>query len=554
MPQLIDACQKLNNLNDTDAETAAKFRKDTSKKTKVSKALLSHIEEMDLKSILTTVQFICRFDEASFDDLKPIIYHNIDKFTFEQLTKIIAALRTVVFYKPNASDTLREIRDHARSQIESKLDSLADAKRALRTFTSDSDVVARIDLRISQLADKLTLADWIDLFNTKSVLRQRNIALLEICAYNIMKLTNGDGTSSKLSLQLEHIQKCLLSCGILHYHELTFFKFLADELRKQLENGEEKLPATWMNENETCLLAIINSVGMLQLRDERMLDALGNVLKRHPDRKRLVVSFVQTCGALNYAPSTSFKQIVTSVGNDPLASGHFKLVDNDAVGVGGRERHSYLNFVWSLCLLNEASSYLVASVLEKKFFDSILKDKTSIDFKSNLLKILNINMHSMLRMDNYEGPNLPEDFQLAEYAEILAPKANLNEALVSALAGFRSVNKFVKLNLLTSFGILIDAFMIIDKNGAPLPLENYLGKESSSSDDEIRVAIKLIGYKDQTLINKQINGIQMFQLSLLKEIGYQPLIIYQNELQTASLGERVNLIEKKLIELARTKN
>lgn len=27
-------------------------------------------------------------------------------------------------------------------------------------------------------------------------------------------------------------------------------------------------------------------------------------------------------------------------------------------------------------------------------------------------------MHSMLRMDNYEGPNLPEDFQLAEYAEV----------------------------------------------------------------------------------------------------------------------------------------
>lgn len=40
---------------------------------------------MDLKSILTTVQFICRFDEANFDNLKPTIYHNIDKFTFEQV-------------------------------------------------------------------------------------------------------------------------------------------------------------------------------------------------------------------------------------------------------------------------------------------------------------------------------------------------------------------------------------------------------------------------------------------------------------------------------------
>lgn len=45
-------------------------------------------------------------------------------------------------------------------------------------------------------------------------------------------------------------------------------------------------------------------------------------------------------------------------------------------------------------------------------------EKFSKDFKSNLLKILNINMHSLIRMDNYEGPNLPENFKLSEYAEV----------------------------------------------------------------------------------------------------------------------------------------
>lgn len=28
-------------------------------------------------------------------------------------------------------------------------------------------------------------------------------------------------------------------------------------------------------------------------------------------------------------------------------------------------------------------------------------------------------MHSMFRMDNYEGPNLPEDFNLAQYSEVM---------------------------------------------------------------------------------------------------------------------------------------
>ena len=64
--------------------------------------------------------------------------------------------------------------------------------------------------------------------------------------------------------------------------------------------------------------------------------------------------------------------------------------------------------------------------------------------------------------------------------------------LEASLAGFRSINKYVKLNLLTSFGILIDAFMIIDKSGIPQPLEKYLEKGSFSEDneDDIRLELK----------------------------------------------------------------
>lgn len=61
--------------------------------------------------------------------------------------------------------------------------------------------------------------------------------------------------------------------------------------------------------------------------------------------------------------------------------------------------------------------------------------------------------------------------------------SNTQDIFVSALAGFRSLNKFVKLNLLTSFGILIDAFMIIDKNGNPLSLEDYVTKDEPPKDE-----------------------------------------------------------------------
>lgn len=541
--KLIESCQKLNNLYDSNSKTAQQFHSDPLKP-RVVKALTQNLHKMNLDEFVIAVHFIFRFDPNKFENINPLISKNAENFNITQLLKLVASLRLLAFNKPIAMNTLRETTDRLRSRID-EIGCISDTRRALKLFSSEPSVVQRIDIRVSQLAEKLTLDDWIELLNTKSVLRQRNVRLLELCAYNINKQLESKQDSH---LSLDQIHKCLLSCGILSYHDGSFYQLIINQLQQSLEkSGSTK----WMVENEPHLQAIITSLGMLQLRHEKTLETLCTLLKNNRDRIKLIVSFVQTCGALNYAPNEAqFAPIIAALG-DPVIT-HFNLNDS-------RDRSSYLNYVWSLCALDRADQYLVASVLEKKFFDSILKDKTSKDFKSNLLKVLNINMHSMFRMDNYEGPNISEDFNLAEFSEILAPKKSLNSnnMLEASLAGFRSINKYVKLNLLTSFGILIDAFMIIDKSGIPQPLEKYLEKGSFSEDneDDIRVAFKFISFKDQTLIDKQINGIVQFQLSLLREVGYYPLIIYQEELQSAaSLKNRVNLIQNKLIDLAQQKN
>lgn len=294
--------------------------------------------------------------------------------------KIVSSLRSLVFRKPEATSTFTQTTDYLRTQLD-KLESVGDAKRALKLFASEPAVVQRIDLRISQLADQLSLDQWVDVFNAKSVLRQRNVALLEICAYNIIKHATKNPSQSDASvLKLEHIQKCLLSCGILNYHDATFYTFLVTQLRMLLLNEigqsssssssppspSSSSSSSWIADNETHLLAIVNSLGMLQLRDEKMLDALASLLRLHPERvAKLTISFVQTCGALNYAPPNDFAQIVAALG-DPVSSGHFNL---DA---SGRDRHGFLNFVWSLCVINQANPYLIAAVLERKFFDAIL--------------------------------------------------------------------------------------------------------------------------------------------------------------------------------------
>jgi hypothetical protein len=36
-----------------------------------------------------------------------------------------------------------------------------------------------------------------------------------------------------------------------------------------------------------------------------------------------------------------------------------------------------------------------------------------------LLKIVNVNLYSMLKLDDYEGPNLPDDFKLGDYTDVI---------------------------------------------------------------------------------------------------------------------------------------
>lgn len=69
--------------------------------------------------------------------------------------------------------------------------------------------------------------------------------------------------------------------------------------------------------------------------------------------------------------------------------------------------------------------------------------------------------------------------------------------------------------------------MVVDKNGIPCQLEKYLNENLSleTSNNEFKVAFKLLSPKEMTLMNKNLNGVLKFQLKLLKELGYYPIIV-----------------------------
>lgn len=64
---------------------------------------------------------------------------------------------------------------------------------------------------------------------------------------------------------------------------------------------------------------------------------------------------------------------------------------------------------------------------------------------------------------------------------------NLNDIFVTTMSSYRSLDTYIKLNLLTPFGILIDALMVTDKHGIPQRLESYFKNgELETKDDEIK--------------------------------------------------------------------
>lgn len=63
----------------------------------------------------------------------------------------------------------------------------------------------------------------------------------------------------------------------------------------------------------------------------------------------------------------------------------------------------------------------------------------------------------------------------------------MNKLFVATLTSFRPVDKYFKLNLLTSYGILIDAMMVCDKSGNPQLISEKFDKDMKLKikDDDI---------------------------------------------------------------------
>ncbi|CAF0749806.1 unnamed protein product [Brachionus calyciflorus] len=532
---LISPCQRLNDLYDQDASIAESFHSDPLKPSIIN-ILIKEVDKMSPDAFFTLSQFILRFDSAKFDKIQPQLSSFLSKLNIEQILKTLILLRTPQLYKMELLDTVRNYTNSARDRLE-EVENYSQLKLAMKIFNQEPLTSKKLDKKLLNLADKLKSYDWVDILNNKSIYRQRDMAILELCSYNLIKTKQ---------LDLDSIQKCLLSCGVLNFHNEQFYKYLLECLSDELKKNPTK---EWLVKNEKNLLSILASIGMLQLRDEKLLGIITEILEKNSDFSKLTINFITSCGGLNYKiPKDKLKNLTSKINVS-----NFDLNDR-------KVKVNLLNYVWSLCSLDIPDVNLINEVLSEKYWMDLLnQEENGLSLKkakkAALLKLLNVNLYSILFMDDYKGANLPENFNISIYKDLFVENkpSYQNETLLSTLSSFRSVDKYFKLNLLTPFGINVDALMVVDKNGIPCQLAKFMNEnlELDTSENEYKIAIKLITQREQTLLSRKLNGVIKFQIRLLKELGYRPLIINQEELKAATLVNRVNLIQNKLKDLVK---
>lgn len=114
----------------------------------------------------------------------------------------------------------------------------------------------------------------------------------------------------------------------------------------------------------------------------------------------------------------------------------------------------WLNIVWSLLVLNEATSAHISSVLTESFIDTIEGSSDLNPFSK--MKLLNINAAATRLLQNYSGPTLPSTSSVFKLEmERTKDKIIMVDSVVSALKNLIQADNCVGLNINTQMGVFI---------------------------------------------------------------------------------------------------
>jgi hypothetical protein len=369
------------------------------------------------------------------------------------------------------------------------------------------------DDEAARLVANLTLDQSVKVMTTLTMRKRRSVSLLRSLAYNI--------TANCEQLDLKQSADLLYSMCTLNFVDENLLTKICADVINELTTDVRK---------SSVIGSVVTSLGLLKYKNCEVLDTLSEWILDNSSMCRIqdVFSLFVTLATVNHLPSNYEKLFQALLPQLSMSEARKPLV--------------WLNFVWSLVVLNQATPDHVSSVLAQDFVNKIEGSKSSNVFAK--VKLLNINGAAVHLLKNYDGPTLDplssvHTVNMAKTKE----KTEMVEAIMDTLKNLIHSENHLGTNVNTNLGFSIDAKCLLDKKCNPLAIT----EENERRTDVTKIAVMGYDYHNMCRGKVEPTGANVLACNLLEAQNYTVLNIPYTEFKiTDKLVHRVQYLENKL--------
>lgn len=423
------------------------------------------------------------------------------------------------------------------TNLERRWVELQDGKLFVPLFLNSAQLsgqlLAKLEDRIQDCVEDMNAADQVNILVAFGKIGRRNMPILRSLGFHIAK--------NRGFLDIKQIADVLFAYNKLSFKEQDTLERICSGLESLIES----------NDNLPVVRSLLTSLGQLKLPATSVLDMICDWYKKRLEEGKLIemkdiTTLLLTLASLNHTPADkeSFMKKICE-----------KLSGSEVRGLG-RGDLLWLNVVWSLVTLNQASAAQISSVLDPTFYKSLL-DKEEAKFVA--WKLLNINSAAKLLVKDYKGPvlELKENQQLLD-AQLTASaqKIKFKKFVFETLSTLFPPPRFVNEDVRTGLGINLDVEVVVDSNAKPLQIEQYTSNilenqpQKSLPPGASRLAIFITPFQE-ALIGGGMTGSTDLSIRLAEASGYIPLLIDHTtidaKMKTISRVQKLDVLVKQAI-------
>lgn len=393
----------------------------------------------------------------------------------------------------------------------------------------DEDFLSKVEDRLLELMKDMNIVELHKVLLCFSQLNRRATPILKAISYHINQRSN--------KLDIKQLINTLFALNVLTFPDSVLLEKLSSDLLTEIPKiSKPQLMST-----------LLISIGQLSWRDKNLLEACSEWLMKNIDicRSQELAAYIITLAKVNYYPTEIDKifQLILSQFSE-------KNIENKKV---------WLDIVWSLAILKKATADHLATVLKPSFYQSLIE---SDSYHSNISKLKLLNIQSVAVIEHPLNPMLVGvDKHKFDYKQTKKDdEKQLSKSVLLALSDFIPVGKYMVVYQDTSMGNFIDAEFIVDVNGKPQAIEMYGVRSGLSNickplpDNFFRIALITWDFKDFTLDNQELKGINALYVRLLKKIGYSVVEIPHTEYSDKLTPvKKVQYLQKKILQTIQKK-